>query len=255
MNWFKRFYIKPLAERTGYNIVNASTYAILFAVASILIYYLFKKLEVEINEKFVYSSLTFAFWGATLRALVDCGKVPFSFFTVSPGGIMTVGLVYIASFIVANQFFEDDYKVLALIGLSLFGFTLPFWRPKSFDAILLSSSVFVLSISPLFLLNGKFYNKFNKLAIASHFLDASTTFIGVGFFGYIEKFPVLGFLHEVTGTPLVVFLLKLGALIPSLYLIDELIEEEELSLLIKFVIISLGIVTGFRGFLQIGALC
>lgn len=253
--WIRRFYIQPLAEKSGYNVVNSTTYAIIFALAVLLFYYLLKKFEVKINRKFIYASLTFVFWAATMRALVDCGIVPFSFFTVSPGIFLTTFLVFLLAFTATRFLFQRSNEILTVIGILLFGFTLSFWQPKSLEAIVSMLAVFSLSISPLFLLKGRFYNKFNKLAITSHFLDASTTFVGTSFFGYTEKFPLLSFLHKTTQAPLIVFLLKSVVLIPSLYLIDEWVEEKELRLLIKLAIIALGIATGFRGFLQVGGVC
>lgn len=96
----------------------------------------------------------------------------------------------------------------------------------------------------------------NFLIIFSHFFDASATFRGIEYYGYMEKHVLPALFIEYTGTSAVMFLLKLIIVLLILYVMDILYKEEMskvpiLNNLIKFVVIVLGLAPGIRNMLRL----
>ena len=124
--------------------------------------------------------------------------------------------------------------------------------------------VFVTLLVFLFLwLVSRKWPKFNSMIspvnmaiIMGHMLDASATFVGVDFLGYVEKHRLPAILMEATGTALVMFPLKLLFLLPALYLIDVSMEEDarsnrHLIVLVKLAVLVLGFGPGMRDIIRL----
>lgn len=95
----------------------------------------------------------------------------------------------------------------------------------------------------------------NLIIIWAHLFDASSTFRGVTAFGYEEKHVLPAFMMELGGVWMI-FVGKLFLIIFAIYILDiefkkELSERKELTVLLKFVIIVLGLAPGFRNTLRI----
>jgi len=93
------------------------------------------------------------------------------------------------------------------------------------------------------------------LIMFGHFLDASATSVGMEYFGYVEKHFVPDLMISLTGTPFVMFLLKLPLVLLVIYVLDiaygkEFRENEDLLNLVKMGIIILGLAPGLRDVLR-----
>jgi uncharacterized membrane protein len=82
-------------------------------------------------------------------------------------------------------------------------------------------------------------------------LDASSTYIGVDWFGYYEKHVVPTYLIDLVGTAAVMYPLKLVVLLPVLSIIDEALEEPSLRNLAKLALITLGLAPAVRNTLRL----
>ncbi|MFW6304878.1 MAG: DUF63 family protein [Candidatus Saliniplasma sp.] len=96
----------------------------------------------------------------------------------------------------------------------------------------------------------------NLLIVFAHFFDASSTYRGIEYYGYVEKHVVPTLLIDLTGTSLVMYLLKLLIIVGSIYVLDVGLREElkdmrSVTVLVKFVIIVLGLAPGFRNMLRL----
>jgi uncharacterized membrane protein len=96
----------------------------------------------------------------------------------------------------------------------------------------------------------------NSLMILSQFLDGAATYTGLDFYGYREKHVLPAFLIDLTGTAIVMLVLKFGVLILTIYLLDieyrkEMQEYPRLCGLIKIVVIILGLAPGTRDLLRL----
>jgi uncharacterized membrane protein len=103
-------------------------------------------------------------------------------------------------------------------------------------------------VMPEWVALGFLKDRLNLTLLFAHMFDASSTFTGVDIIAlYEEKHVFPGFFIEVTGTSAVMYPLKLVIFIPVLYILSRWYEEDEqLSNLIKFVILVLGFGPGIR---------
>lgn len=96
----------------------------------------------------------------------------------------------------------------------------------------------------------------NILIAWAHFFDASATYRGIEHYGYLEKHVLPRIAIDLTGTPLVMFALKLIIIVAAVYLLDRYLSEEFMEFpylknLIKFVIIVLGAAPAVRNTLRL----
>ena len=92
---------------------------------------------------------------------------------------------------------------------------------------------------------------YNLAILYFHMLDASSTYIGVDWFGYYEKHVVPTLLIDLTGTALVMYPLKLLVLLPVLSILDKSMEEQSLRNLTKLALIILGLAPAIRNTLRL----
>jgi len=93
------------------------------------------------------------------------------------------------------------------------------------------------------------------LIIFGHFLDATATSIGMEYFGYVEKHFLPDLMIGLTGTPFVMFLLKVPLVILVIYVLDishkkDFENNPDLLNLVKMGIIILGLAPGLRDALR-----
>ncbi len=77
----------------------------------------------------------------------------------------------------------------------------------------------------IYVVGSKLHAKFlteslNVSVLTAHLLDASSSYIGIDFLGYQGKHVIEGMIVQYTGSAAGMFLLKLGIIIPVLYLLD-----------------------------------
>lgn len=101
-----------------------------------------------------------------------------------------------------------------------------------------------------------FKDPLNVLLGFAHLFDASATFRGMEYYGYVEKHVVPTFLIDITGTPAVMFLMKLFLIILVVYVLDILYQDESeqypmIWVFVKFVIITLGMAPAVRNTLSL----
>jgi len=91
----------------------------------------------------------------------------------------------------------------------------------------------------------------NFLVFLFHFFDATVTVLGVDFFGYRELHILPHTLINVFRSAIIMFPLKFVVLWGILYLIDHYVEEKDMSLFIKMVIMAIGLVPAIRNYLRL----
>ena len=102
-------------------------------------------------------------------------------------------------------------------------------------------------------LNAKFLTEpLNLSVLTAHLLDASSSYIGIDFLGYHGKHVIERTIVKYTGTAAGMFILKLGILIPVLYLLDIIFEEQEIELknLVFLALITIGLAPAVRNTLR-----
>jgi uncharacterized membrane protein len=96
----------------------------------------------------------------------------------------------------------------------------------------------------------------NMILIFAHMFDAAATYSAIENFGYLEKHVLPGYLIEVTGTPLVMFPLKIIVILVIIYLIDveigkDLRRDRILLALVRIAVMVLGMAPGTRDVMRL----
>ncbi len=248
MSFFYDYFVKGWSTPTPYNIYNTVAYFILAVVITYLSYnYIFRRLK--FSAKTAIDIVPFMILGAFVRVLADTPIIPRNFFTVTPG----VWLIFF-SLIALSLLFDNKYglrltPVLPIPFIFILAFLMPVENP---DALFYFSLFYSLSLIPFFILRSRFNllrNDFNLLCITAHMFDATSSFVNVNFFGYVEIHVVGGFLTSVFGTAAVMYLLKL-VVIPILYYLDRE-EDRNLVNFMKLIIFALGFGPGIRNLITV----
>jgi uncharacterized membrane protein len=96
-------------------------------------------------------------------------------------------------------------------------------------------------------------DRLNLAVLAAHLLDATSSFIGIDLLGYAGKHVIEGLIVEYTGTAAGMYLLKLGILLPILYVLGTQFtekEEEELKNLVLLALLMIGLAPAVRNTLR-----
>lgn len=269
IQFINRYYIDPVIYDSGYNPVNTITWGLILGICVFGVVKLMKRMDVKIDEHFIYSIIPFVLAGSSLRVLEDAGvfSAPLSYLFITPNIYFVVFIVTLFCLILSKKLYDAEkiknwYHLFS--GLGFFWFlcnliTLLYFediqRPNVFLTIVLLGSglaflIYYISAKTGFSI---ITDRVNFTILWVHLLDASSTFVGVDFLGYYEKHVVPAYLIDLTGTALVMFPLKLGIFLPVIYILDTQFKDEEsisLTIFVKMVIIILGLSPACRNTLR-----
>lgn len=255
------YYIDPIMNDSGYNIVNTVTWAIVLGICIFGVMKVLKKLEIRIDDRLIAAVVPFVLAGASLRVVEDTGVLtaPASYIFITPNiyfavFAVTIFFLVISKWIVKLKGSGDYMKLFAgfgvawfILNLSILSYLEDVVRPWVPVFVVCAASLIVLLLRYIFdaagwdLLN----NKINMTIIWVHLMDASSTIAGIDYLGYYEKHVVPSYLIDLTGTAFVMYPLKLLIFIPVLYILDNQFEEDDdsqtLKTFLKLVIIVLGL--------------
>ena len=263
---------------SGYTVFNTIVYTLILVIFILAIIKMFKKLEIDPLSIF-YSIIPFIFLGSSTRALVDNGILPKTVFLITPGLYILVGLITIISFLFCIFLSNKkgiDYRY-SLFSLGLI-FSLPnvlFFSKVNFTALLnviltwiLSSLVFlgivflVLYVKSNISKNPEKINlsnskekikkyKINFSIVLAHLFDASTTYVAVEYFNYVEQHVLPNALYQLFDTYLTLFPMKIIVIVAVLYIIDQYFDDLTIKNLLKLAVFVLGLAPGLRNILTL----
>ncbi len=259
--FFQRYFVDPIKYNQGYNPVNTLTYAIILGIAVLLLYRFLKRLKVRVDERFFVALMPYISLGPLMRAMTDVGMLPRTYLTVSPGAYFVIAAFAIASLLVVWKHVGPGEKLYPLyrdVGLLLVGgllFILVInldkanfrWEYfKYFIPSFLATELLIWLLSKRFELVRN-----NSVLFYTHFYDATTTFVGIQFFGYWEQHVLARTLINLTGTAAVMYLIKLAVLIPVVWILDVGMRDEDPDLInfVKLAMFILGFGPGTRNLL------
>jgi len=259
--FISRYYVDPIVNDAGYNIVNTLTWAVVLVLCVYLLHSLnvFKRLGVTINQRFVIGVVCYVLFGSSLRVLVDADifAPPLNYIFTTPNIYFVVFAITMASLMLSLRIYKERYYIsFAAIGLGLTSVNMGvlLWSEGIAQpieallivtlAVLITASIYVgAGFAKIEFLRGRF----NIAILGAHLLDASSTTVAIDVLtGYHGKHVVENYLIDLTGTGAVMYPLKLLLLIPMLYLIDSEFDEIELRDLLKLVVLVLGLAPGCR---------
>lgn len=263
-----KYYIEPIVYDTGYNPVNTLTWGILLGISLWGLLKLLEKLKIIVDQRFILATVPYILTGSTLRVMEDAEiftpplsylfATPLIYFVVFAG---CISVLLMLTWLHSADRMGDIRPAFGYIGvlLTLLCLFVLLWNQ---DILFAWVPFAVIGIATL--LSAMIYSaarglrlhflldKLNASIIWAHLFDASSTFIGADYMGYVEKHVLSAFLAKLSGTALVVYPLKIGVIIPVLFFIDSYLDENDnLKNLTKLVILVLGLAPGTRNVLRI----
>ena len=230
-------------------------FGVLLVFGTFLVYKLFERMKLKIDEKFLYSVLPWILLIAIVRVMVDAKTYPNIFLLTTPGIIFSFLAVMLPSFYLGNLIEKKHgfkyWKTVALIGSALIILHIPFLKIVNMPGL-----VFVLIVWLMSLIVLRFSDKLLKIpslafwAISTHLLDASATSVSIKFFGYVEKHFLPNHLIQTT-TPWIMFPLKLLFIVPAVWVVWKYSEEKKLRNFLTIVILVLGLAPGLRDLIRL----
>ncbi len=260
------FFIDPITQYGGYNMVNTIVYLAILVVAAFVIFRLLEK-KVKFDFTFALAVLPFVLFGSAARVLEDLRVFPRSanpleagFYTITPGIYIAVGIFTILALLV-SLWLEKRFQV-------------PFWKPFAAIGLLAAAPFFAYDLSRLQVLQGfaevivlavvlsaivwlamKHWKplfgkeKLNLLAICGQALDGSATFVATQFYSCGEQHVVSNIVLQYA--PWLFPVLKVLLIAAVVYLLDEEVKNENARGYIKVVLIILGFAPGLRDLLTL----
>jgi len=256
LDFIQKYFIGPMGHY--YTLPGTIVYAILFIIAVFLVYKYFLKKRFKINEKFMLSLLPFIILGGVMRSLEDA-EFYSGYFFVSPGIYITVFFIALISLLFSVELEKyrkiKYWKTMLLIGSALLLYNIlqviligiVNWTAffGIIGIILLWSVVFF----PVHHFFPKYLSRTNYLILLSHLFDASSSFVAVTFFFYIEQHVLPGFMFSIFGA-WILMPLKIIVVWPALYYIDK-VKDKGFRTWLKIAVLILGLALGTRDFLTV----
>ncbi|MEI7827030.1 MAG: DUF63 family protein [Euryarchaeota archaeon] len=266
-NFVNEYYINPIIYDTGYNPINTITWAIILGLSLFGVVKLLDKLDITVDEVFIFAVSPYIFVGGSLRVIEDAGivAVPLKFLLITPLIYFFIFFVCVVMLLLSvglqRAVHINYYWPFAMIGVAWSGLNvwLLYTTATSFNAGILTLilsvgvalSFFVYAIARL--LNfALLKDRLNAFVLDGQLLDATATSFGLTFLPYAEKHVLPNFLIEATGTAFVMYPLKLAVTIPVLFIIDQYLKTESKNLtgLVKLAILTVGLAPAIRDTLR-----
>ena len=259
---------------SGYTVFNTIVYTLILVLFVLAIIRMFKKLEIDPLSIF-YSIIPFIFLGSSTRALVDNGIYPKTVFLITPGLYILVGLITIFSFLFCIFLYNRkgiDYRYsLFCIGLIFIIPNIILFSKINFSSIayvlltwIISSIIFIgIAFLVLYIKNKNFKFNFSQFSqkflkhkidfsiVLAHLFDASTTYVAVEHFNYVEQHVLPNALNQLFDTYLTLFPMKIIVIVAVLCIIDQYFDDLTIKNLLKLTVFVLGLAPGLRNILTL----
>ena len=281
------YFVKPIFDRTGYNVVNTLAYAAIALVSLYLIWRFLKKKGFDFGSReFLYGVAAFVLFGSTCRVVTDLsdagalasaakwegtmgaaystihssGIFSYGYLTVTPGIYVVTALLLLLSIAIGMKMKNAMFPAYAGIALWLpcFLLLLPFMQ--NFGYLLLGVGVAAAgALASFFLLRraGVELDIHKKLAIAGQALDGAATFVVIDVFSkaagknYFEQHVLSGGIGAAT--PLgffLFFLVKLALATLIVYFVSKEKMDRKDAALVLIVVGIMGFAPGIRDLLR-----
>ena len=252
-------------EQILYPLLNDNPYytlgeTVLYGLAFLFFVWLasrfFEKMKIDVGLKFLVGWSGWILIMAGTRVLEDQGVLVSRLFITPYNDVFFISVAFSLMFILKvleNKGVADFYQVWMCVPFILFIPILFFLSYSNLFGGLYILSIFSLIMGLLYLLRKNFVSIFsseNMVAMSSHILDASATFVAMSFFGAFEKHIVPNLFIGTFG-PIIMFPLKIAVVGFVLYYIDKEVDNDFERRFFKLMIFSLGLGPGLRGLIQV----
>jgi uncharacterized membrane protein len=283
---FNQYFIQPIAEHSGYNIVNTLVYAIIAMAAAYLLFKIFKK---KFTPEFILYTLPFVLLGSTVRVVtdsidsgvmqqhrealfgivgraIDSGVYNYGPLTVTPGIYIVTAAITIAAILISAALKKP--KLYPAIGLVLWVPHLLLLSPLMvnwpFAAMIFVIVMLFYGLSNEIFSRYKINSMQSKITVLAHALDGAASFVAIEVFNrmspeclekglcYFGQHVVERFFGEliIYGTGIYLAVKVLFAIIASWVIEKESADEHEMNF-IYLLIIVFGLAPGLRNILRL----
>lgn len=275
-NFIYEYYILPIISRTGYNMVNTLTYAVIALAALFIILKLFKKYNIIIDKKFIFSVIPFVLLGSTVRVVtdaIDSGNFTpataihqwvldshifdYGFLTVSPGIYLVIAFLLFATMFLCHKLKRPE--LVGWVGVALW---IPFFLLllPLFKFWLYAIPIIVLAVIPGLIALRLFKDDVYALMVGSQALDGAATFFILDFsksllgISYFEQHVVSNGICGLFNTCGTFYLAKVGISLAAAYVLKTDKDSSETDkYFIALVILIMGLAPGLRDILRMMA--
>ncbi|MEM3369429.1 MAG: DUF63 family protein [Candidatus Micrarchaeia archaeon] len=284
-NFIQDYFINPIIEHTGYNIVNTLFYAVIAIVAAFLVYKKFKK---YFTKELIIYTIPFIILGSTVRVITDAteagidwsghqfywlfgpflnsGIYNYGFLTATPGIYVIIGLITIFSLYISIRLKQP--KIYPAIGILLclphLIVVLSMIQDPTYLITILALSGMIMVFSHLIMERYKLNKILPRIAVAAHTIDGVSSFVAIEIFNrfsplctekgicYFGQHVVERFFSEIIvyGTIIYLFIKVLFAIFASL-IIEREAENENERYFLYLLIIIFGLAPGIRNLLRV----
>ncbi|AXI25633.1 hypothetical protein CFE53_05645 [Methanofervidicoccus sp. A16] len=256
-----KYYIEPIEKQSGYNYIQEITYGILLFFMVYIFYRTCKIFHIDIDRRFAVVTVFYTVLISLIRALVDGGYIPHTYYTVTPGIVIVIGLYYLIAIILSALILKERYYILATIMavLPLTYLIFIFLKNMVHIEALFYVLFMVVLIYAIFnylleriesIKNILKFQSIDRYVILAQLTDGVATAIGIGLYGYWEQHPLPRFFMDHFG-PFIMIPLKLVAVITVLYILNSEVENRDLRNILKITVMALGLAPGLRNLFRI----
>lgn len=270
-DFISEYFVNPIFERSGYNLVNTLTYA---AIALFALYFIWrfmrgKKYDFS-GKEFLFAVGAFVLFGSTCRVVTDlydsgAAGLPaffeYGYLTVSPGIYIVTAALFLSALAIGRLLKNEKFAAYA--GLALFLPCLLLLLPHAlhYDFAALIIAIAAAGSAVCYFLLERFARMklalHEKLAIFGQALDGAATFVVIDVFapivgkGYFEQHVLSAGIGELT--PLgfgLFFLLKITLASLIVYFLSKEKMDGRDKSLVLIVVAIMGFAPGIRDMLR-----
>jgi uncharacterized membrane protein len=280
------YFIKPVVEKSGYNVMNTLVYAVIAIAAAFVIY---KALKKRFDKRFMLYIIPFILLGSTVRVVtdsidtgvaegyrtalfglvgtaIDSHVYDYSFLTVTPGIYIVTAVITLLA-LLASDILKNP-KIFPLIGILLwlphFVLLLPMFKHWEYAAAILGLLAFSYVASAFALKRLGVNSLQGRIAVLAHGLDGCASFVAIEVFNrfasectifgrcYAGQHVVERFFGDLIayGTAMYLAVKLLFIIIASRVVEKESEDEYEMNFIYALLIIF-GLAPGIRNLLRI----
>jgi len=247
MNFFQKYFVEPIINLSGYNVINTIVYIAIYILAFYIFYlYFLKKKRVLLDEFFFYNLMLSTYIILTVRVCIDIMLCKESIFLYTPILEFWILLLFSPTILLFKRRKEIFYFYVFLSVV----FTIIFFKKLPNYFIFLPISAIAIMI--YFIRKKKYY----VLPIVSQALDGIGGTIGV-FSGFEPEHVVHRTLLSTFGLlegSIIFLTLKFAILIAFIFVVEKYLEDIDLKNTLYLAVFYLGYLTGLRSSLIISYL-
>jgi len=244
MDFFQKYFIDPIINLSGYNIVNTTVYIVLYILAFYILYHYFlKRKKIYLDDYFFYNLMLSTYIILTIRVCIDIMLCERNIFFYTPLLQFWIFLLFFPNllFFEKRKYFFYFYILLSVV------FTFVFLRKIPNLFILLP----ILSIITMIYFIRK--KKYHVMPVISQVLDGISGTIGI-FYGFSPEHVVHRSILNTFGTlegSIIFLTMKFFILLVFIFIVMKYIEDEDLKNTLYLAVFYVGYLTGLRSSLII----